>query len=136
MRNFATLVIAVLLSAPLEVFSSQVALLPISKFEVATVGKGDSGAIRIFGTQNAQGIDSLTVEAFGRKTNLSQKDLAQLKGLFSNGLVLSYEHLFAELGGRTVYLLFIDGFDANSDASCTVEVSESGAVRIRRQSRR
>jgi len=136
MRNFAAFVIAFLLLMPLEVFSSQVALLPISKFEVATVGKGDSGAIRIFGTQSAQGIDSLTVEAFGRRMNLSQKDLAQLKGLFSNGLILSYEHLFPELGGRTVYLLFVDGFDANSDASCTVEVSESGTVRTRRQPRR
>ena len=91
---------------------------------------GTSGPVRVSGTQRAEGIASLRVQAFGREYVLPANLVAELQGFNANGLFVSYESGYKELGGRTVYLGFVRGFTSGIQAAKHVAVSENGEFKL------
>ncbi len=112
--------------------SSVEGLLRMSAFALESPGIGDSGSVKVSGSQSERGISLLRIEAFGKKFNLSAEQLKDLSGFNANGIQITYEGGYEEVGGRTIYVIFSRAFTSGSVAQCFVAVTESGSVAVRR----
>ncbi len=131
MKLSSTLMIftAALLSARLA-FASMEGLLPLGTIRIESPGIGKSGSVILSGVQTAQGLQSLTIEAFGKKFQLSPAQLQEFQGGLFNGVQLSYESGYKELGGRTIYVLISKGFTSGTVLQKYVIVTESGTIKV------
>ena len=109
--------------------ASQEGTLAFGTFRVESPGIGSSGPVIVSGTQG-KGITSLRVEAFGKHFDLTPDQLKSLQRVTANGLQLSYEGGYEELGGRTIYLLFTTGFTRQVIQRAFVTIKESGYVKV------
>jgi hypothetical protein len=123
-------VAATVLLVPIVAHGSQEGALALSSFTIQSPGIGESGPVTISGTQNANTVTALNVKAFGKEFNLAPKQLQELKGLGANGVQLSYERGYKELGGRTLYLQLSFGFISEKRSAKVVVVSERGDVTV------
>ena len=110
------------------VLASQEGLLTLGSFRVESPGIADSGAVIIEGRQSDKGVESLTITAFGKRLDLSSSQLQALRGGMLNGIQLTYAAGYKELGGRTLYLVFSQGFTSGVVMKRFVTVTESGSV--------
>ena len=111
-------------------FASEEGILAFGSFRIESPGIGESGPVAISGTQTPEGLQSLTVEAFGKKVVLSPAQLHDLSAASVNNVQLSYEAGYKELGGRTVYIQFAKGFTSGIVTRKFVVVTESGTVKV------
>lgn len=124
------IVLVFLLGAPGGVFASQEGILAWSSFSVHSAGIGNSGPVDVSGDYGDAGLTRLTINAFGRTFTLSRAQLQEFKGVHLNGMRLSYEAGYAELGGRTAYLVLSMGFTSGTRAAKLVTVNERGDISI------
>jgi hypothetical protein len=111
-------------------FASQEGVLPFGSFRFESPGIADSAAVIVAGRQGAKGMESLSIEAFGKRIDLSTKQLEALPGGLLNGLQISYEAGYKETGGRTLHLMLSQGFTSGVVARRFVRVTESGSVKV------
>ena len=90
----------------------------------------ESGPVFVSGTQNDKGIESLEIRALGKNFTLTSAHLNQLRGLIVNGVQLSGEGGYSELGGRTIYIKLSMGFTERIVKSQLVTVNERGDITI------
>jgi hypothetical protein len=129
MRYLLAFSVCLLLSR--AVLASEEGALPLQEFQVSSQGIGESGPIVVTGAKNDDGrFREITVVAFGKTFALPQPILDQLSQQFQNGLQLSYEAGYPNLGGRTIYLQFQFGFTSGPVRSVVVAISEDGKSRI------
>jgi hypothetical protein len=121
--------LAALLGASLALASRE-GMLALGSFRVESPGIGNSGVVLVAGRQGAKGVESLRIEAFGKRFDLSPGQLQALRGGLLNGLQLSYEGGYKEIGGRTLYLVFSQGFTSGVVLKRLVTVTESGEVKV------
>ena len=119
-----------LFGAASTVGASQEGVLVFGNFKIESPGIGSSGPVTVSGTQGGKGISSLRVEAFGKQFDLTSDQLKGLAGVMTNGLQLSYEAGYPELGGRTVYLLFSMGWTSSTYRRVFVVITESGSIKV------
>jgi hypothetical protein len=124
-----SIALTTLLGASLAL-ASQEGVLTFGTFRVESPGIGNSGVVTVAGRQGAQGVESLRIEAFGKRFDLSRDQLQALQGSMLNGLQLSYEGGYKELGGRTLYIVFSKGFTSGVVSQRLVTVTEDGAVKV------
>src|SRR4051812_14950202 len=105
-----SVILFMLLASCLPVGASKEGILILRKFRVESAGLGESGRVVVSGTQGNDGPESVRIDAFGRSYSLTPAHIRELRGLTANGIQLSYERGYPELGGRTVYILFSKGF--------------------------
>jgi len=110
--------------------ASKEGILRMDTFELTSDGIGGSGPMTISGKQGNNGISKLTIAAFGKRFVLNEVQLAAIQGLPINGLQLSYEAGYKELGGRTVYLVLSKGFTSGTVGQKFVVITENGAIEI------
>jgi hypothetical protein len=122
--------VASVLSVPATTFASKEGILAIGEVRVTSPGIGESGPVVVTATRGPKGFSALRVQAFGRATNLTEAQLAKLQGQFVNGVQLSYEAGYKELGGRTVYIVLSKGFTSGMQESQQISVNEEGAVTV------
>ena len=128
----ALFVIAILILTSTVSFASKEGILAFSSFNISSNGIGGSGPITVTGKQsNDSRIISLAIDAFGKKYEIDEKYLARCPKLSFNGIQLSYEAGYKELGGRTVYIQFQNGFKGSGTrGSFVLSLSEDGTVNI------
>jgi hypothetical protein len=113
------------------VHASKEGILEFSSFRLESAGIGSSGKVVVEGKQDDQSrIVSLKVEAFGKIFDVSQEKLAGLSGLSANGVRISYEQGYAQLGGRTIYIELQMGFTSGTRKQARVTIYESGAIEV------
>jgi hypothetical protein len=115
-----------LLSA--SALASEEGALRLRQFRFEALDK--SGPIIVSGTQSDTGIDRLRIDAFGKSYTLTRSHLEQLRGLIMNGAQLSSEGGYAELGGRTIYLVLSMGFTDGIAKSKLVTLTERGDIHV------
>jgi hypothetical protein len=104
---------------------------PSAVFSIAWEGRETVGPITARGSRGPDGsLQRLTVVAFGRTTEVPAEVMAELSKLRFNGVLLSSEPGYPELGGRTAYLQFVVGFTSGVINGVIVAVDEGGSVRI------
>lgn len=113
------------LAAPI-VSASQEGVLVLSEFAISSQGIGSSGPIKVSGSQTSSGISQLKVSAFDREFVAPGTVIKELQGFFANGILLSYEHGYTVVGGRTVYLSFFKGFTSGISQAKRFFVNERG----------
>lgn len=64
----------------------------------------ETGVVTVEATTDASNITKLSIEAFGRKTILSEAELKQLEGFPLSSCVLTHGPGYAALGGHTVHM--------------------------------
>lgn len=112
-------------------YASKEGILPFSSFRLESDGIGSSGKVVVDGKQDDQSrIVSLKVEAFGKIFEVSKEKLAGLSELPSNGVRISYEHGYAELGKRMIYIELQMGFTSGIQKQAQVTIIESGAIEV------
>lgn len=131
-RFLLLLAFAGALSVPMSTMASQEGVLAIGELRMTSPGIGDSGQVVITATRGPKGFRALEVQAFGRVTRLTESQLAKLQGQFVNGVQLSYEAGYKELGGRTVYIVLSTGFTSGMQEAQTISVNEQGTVTVDR----
>ena len=83
------------------VFASEEGVLKLSDFTIKSKGIGNSGLVIVTGTKNDRNefID-LKINAFGKEYKISEKNLTKIPPVSYNGIQLSYEEGYKELGGK------------------------------------
>jgi hypothetical protein len=104
---------------------SQELYLPWSTFRIDLGTLGSVGVIEIYGVQAERGLSRVAVKAFGREFEFTPAQLKQLEGLTINGVEVTYEAGYPEVGGRTIYLLFSMG-----RVKQRVALSEHGGISV------
>jgi len=123
------LLITFLLAAASASYASQEGILALSSFRIESAGIGSSGKVVVEGKQNEKSqIVSLKVSAFGKEYVVSKEKLAGLAELLANGIRISYEAGYAELGGRTIYIQLQMGFTSSTRKQVLITVIEDGKV--------
>ena len=110
--------------------ASEEGVLVLGSFHIESPGIGASGPVAISGTQGPKGLRSLTVEAFGKKYALNAAQLKELSGILINNVQLSYEAGYKELGGRTIYIQFAQGFTSGIVTRKLVVITAGGTVKV------
>ena len=110
--------------------ASQEGMLAWSEFAISSPGIGESGPVKISGMQTSEGIASLKISAFRREHVASVSQLQELQGFSANGLLLSYEKGYRELGGRTLYLGFVKGFTSGVQTKKVITFNEVGEIKL------
>lgn len=123
------------LAMPVSTMASQEGILAMGELRVTSPGIDDSGQIVVTATRGPEGFSALEVQAFGRVTRLTEGQLARLQGEFVNGVQLSYEAGYKELGGRTVYIVLSKVFTSGLRETQTLSVNEQGTVTVDRPAR-
>src|SRR4051812_26463299 len=90
------------------VTASEEGVLVFHKFRFES--RDESGPVVVSGTAQFDRIDALRIDAFHRSFTLTAAQLKQLRGLILNSVQLSGEGGYAELGGRTIYLVLATRF--------------------------
>ena len=98
--------------------------------------RDESGPVVITGAQGDHGITSLNISAFRKSFTLSPAKLKQLRGLIVNGVQLSGEGGYKELGGRTLYLILSMGFTSGTTQAKLVSLDERGDIKVEDVQRR
>jgi hypothetical protein len=125
----ALLAFSLLAVAPAH--GSQEGALKWSSFSIDSEGIGSSGPVSISGKQDATGITAMTIKAFGRTYELGKEHLDKLKSIFMNGMQVSYEGGYKDLGGRTLYIQVSRGFFVSGIASRKfIIVNERGDIAV------
>ncbi len=111
--------------------ASQEGILAFSSFRLESAGIGSSGKVVVEGNQDeSRRIVALKVEAFGKIFDVPKEKLAGLSELPSNGVRISYEHGYTQLGGRTIYVELQMGFTSGVRKQARVTIPESGAIEV------
>jgi hypothetical protein len=111
--------------------ASMEGILLLNDFHISSNGLGESGPVVIAGKQNDSGIQSLDVRVFGKHFQLNKTQLLAISALSINGIQLSYEAGYKELGGRTLYIVLSKGFTTDSVGKRFVVITESGEVDVK-----
>lgn len=131
MRHLITLTFILMCLASSQFSNaSQEGILTLSEFSVSSQGIGSSGPVKIEGKQTAEGIVSLKVFAFDHEFVAPPNVIKELRGFSSNGLLVSYEQGYKELGGRIVYLSLSYGFSSGITATKQVAINEKGIFKF------
>jgi hypothetical protein len=124
------LTLILLLLSCFHAAASSEGILILGKFRVESEGIGESGRVVVSGTQGYDGPESVRVDAFGKSYSLRPAHIRRLRGLTANGISLSYERGYRELGGRTVYILFSKAFTSGTVSAKYVSVAERGDIDV------
>lgn len=125
------LFIAILAIVTTAAVASQEGILPLSSFHLESCGIGSSGKVVVDGRQNEKAeILSLKVTAFGKDYVIPKEKLSGLAELHGNGIRISYEAGYPEVGGRTVYIQLQMGFTSHTRMQALITVSEDGKVEV------
>ncbi|MFH1074863.1 MAG: hypothetical protein V1752_07230 [Candidatus Firestonebacteria bacterium] len=115
----------------MNAFASEEGVLKLSKFTVESKGIGNSGPVKISGEQNQQNeITSLKIEAFGKDYKISDESLKKLPKAMYNGIQVSYEEGYKELGGKTIYIIFQMGFTSGVTKQVVLSLAENNTVNV------
>ncbi|UPG95288.1 hypothetical protein [Luteibacter aegosomatissinici] len=106
-------------------------MLTLDAFEARSPGIGASGPVAVSGSQDTHGVSRLLVSAFGKHMELDAALLDKLHGFHFNGMQISYEEGYEELGGRTLYIMLSKGFTSGVVSRKFVVVTEDGAIKVR-----
>jgi hypothetical protein len=128
MRTYYYLLVVAVALVCGRVVASEESAFTFRKFRFESAD--ESGPVVVSGTQKETGIDTLRIDAFRRSFTLTPAQLKQLRGLIVNGVQLSGEGGYKELGGRTLYLILSMGFTSGSTNAKLVSVNERGDVKI------
>ncbi len=128
MRNFWLILILAFVTLPSSAIASKEGLLSLNAFALESPGIGQSGPVKIAGAQSAGGITLLRIEAFGKTFNIGPDQLQQLREFNANGVQITYEGGYVDLGGRTIYVIFSRGFTSGVVLQRYVSVTETGLV--------
>lgn len=120
----------ILLTLSIAASASQEGILALDKILFESAGIGESGPVKVSGSQASTGITALKVDAFGKSVQLSATQLKALDGGQYNAIQLSYEGGYKELGGRTIYIKLSKAFTSGEVASVFVVVTEDGKVKV------
>ena len=113
-------------------FASEEGVLSFSSFFIKSEGIGESGSVVLSGEKNEENeITSLSIEAFGKEYQIPEEDLKNIPKLSYNGIQLSYEHGYKELGGKTIYISFHVGFNSGITKKVLITLTEEGKFKIK-----
>jgi hypothetical protein len=113
-----------------SVHASKEDILTLSSFTIESAGIGASGPVRVTGSQDTKGITTIRINAFEKEFIPSEAQLSSLRDLTANGIQLSYEAGYNELGGRTIYLIFSKGFTSGKEQTQLVVLKENGQITV------
>jgi hypothetical protein len=109
--------------------ASEEGAVPFSSFTFQSTDI-ETGVVSVSGTQAATGISALNIKAFKREFNLSKVQLENLKGIIVNGVQMSAEGGYPQIGGKTIYLRLSMGFTSGTASGKFVIVNERGDIRF------
>jgi hypothetical protein len=128
--RIAIAILLISLSSPL--FASKEGMLALATLQLESDGVGESGPVKITGSQTPAGVTSLRVDAFDKTFELSPSQLKTLDGGLYNFIQLSYERGYKELGGRTIYIKLGIALTSGEDTAIFIAIHEDGQVKITR----
>ena len=128
MRNIFLIIAITFFSQ--QAYASQEGVLPFEEFHIKSKGIGQSGSVSVEGVKNSEDVyKKIVVHAFGQSTKIPNSILKNIPK-FHNGIQLSYEEGYKELGGRTIYLQFQRGFTSGASETFTLSIDESGNIEV------
>jgi len=123
--------ITLILAFASSAIASKEGILAFSSFRLESTGIGSSGKVVIEGSQDANGqITALTIRAFAKDYVVPKDKLVKLAELHSNGIRIAYEHGYAELGGRTIFIQLQMGFTSFTKKAALITLAENGKIEV------
>jgi hypothetical protein len=124
-----TIIIAGLLLCSTS-FASQEGIIALSNIAIQSKGIGSSGPIAITAKAGKNcTYSSFRISAFGKQYTLSKTERSKLNRCY-NGIMLSYERGYKILGGKTLYINLLFGFNSGIRHKTRVVFKANGKLRI------
>tara|TARA_B100000315_G_C14468731_1_gene537269 strand:- start:666 stop:1064 length:399 start_codon:yes stop_codon:yes gene_type:complete len=124
------LIIVVLLSSTSFTSASEEGVLQFEEFHIKSKGIGRSGPVSVVGEKNLEGTyKNIVVHAFGKSKKVPATILRKIPK-YHNGIQLTYEAGYKELGGRSIYIQFQKGFIFGESEKFVFSIDESGNVKV------
>ena len=130
---FMCLLCAVLVPLALAqpAYASKEGGLSLYTVKLDSPGMHDSGPVHVEMKRSDEGIESLRVFAFGKTETAPSALLASIKQKrWLNGVQLSWERGYPEMGGKTIYLSLTEGGTAGVVVVAVIGFSEGGKFEI------
>ncbi|HJW85461.1 MAG TPA: hypothetical protein VJ440_02375 [Candidatus Brocadiaceae bacterium] len=124
------IVILTILLLPSFALASKEGVLPISSFTIESKGIGESGPIKITGQKHQDEITLLIVEAFGKEYKITADNLKKIHKASYNGIQISYEEGYKQLGGKTIYIILQMGFTSGVKKQMQISLTENNTVKV------
>ncbi|HUK99639.1 MAG TPA: hypothetical protein VLX29_02155 [Nitrospirota bacterium] len=123
-------IILTILLLPSLVLASKEGVLALSSFTIESKGIGGSGPVKISGQKNQDEITSLIIEAFGKEYKITDDNLKKIPKASYNGIQISYEEGYKQLGGRTIYIILQMGFTSGIKKQMQISLTENNTVEV------
>lgn len=108
--------------------TSKEGILIFDSFQVESKGIGSSGPVSVIAKKGkSRFFDSILIRAFGREFLVEEKILKKIPKT-ANGIQMTYEKGYEELGGKTLYLSFSKGFTSSQKQKKVLAVKEFGEI--------
>lgn len=115
---------------PSYAVADQEGRMPLSHVQLDSIGLDNSGPVHVEATQSENGLTDLRVTAFGKTQVATPAQLASLGGKIANSIGITYSRGYANVGGRSVYLLLCQGFSSGVRVIAVVTITETKGIRI------
>jgi hypothetical protein len=110
---------------------SKEGVMPLSKFKFECRGLAVFGNVVVEGEQNTHRRWAwMRITAFDRIFEIDQKELQKLGEYAPNGVLVTSEMGYPELGGRTLYLQLLMGFSSGIRQRAMISVTEDGQIQL------
>lgn len=115
-----------------SIYASQEGSLVLSSLRLESAGIGSSGKVIVEGKQDQTNrLLTLTVTAFGKIYVVPKEKLASLADFHANGIRISYEAGYANLGGRTIYIHLQSGVASETWKEALITLVEDGKIDLK-----
>jgi hypothetical protein len=120
----------ILLLVCTHAYASKEGLLALSSFSITSEGQEEFGHVELLGKQDSKGIVSLHIKAMGREYDLSESQLASLRGFHANGIQLSFIIGMERSQRKNLLIQFSRGIASGLDQVKVLSISEKGKIEI------
>ncbi len=112
-------------------YSSREGVLPFTSIHIFSEAIDESGPVVVKAKKDTKRLFSeITVRAFGKTIEIPQIILNEIPSAYHNGIQLSYEGGYEELGGRVIYLQFHVGVTSGIRDKIIIAIFENGDIEI------
>jgi hypothetical protein len=131
--SFMFLLCAVLtpLALAQPTYASKEGGLSLYTVKLDSPGMDDSGPVHVEMKRSDKGIETLKVSAFGKTETAPSALLGSIKQKrWLNGVLLSWERGYPDMGGKTIYLSLTEGGTAGAVVVAVIGFSEHGKFEV------
>ncbi len=130
MKSYMRILFLLLVSASFAIASKE-GLIQVSELTYSSKGIGNSGPVNVcIKTDDDGGVNKFVIKTFGKTVDLPKSDLERIPKFLYNGINVSYERGYPEVGGKTLYIVLSSRLSESVMNETMIVVTETLPIEI------